>query len=222
MRWDARPKFLLVMAVSLTYGLSLPLWQEGYMVGGLSLLFFLAGKRKMGGMALGVFWLTSLFLHQNMLPSWLDRLVHIVDASWPSLLAGHFLLVTTSSYEVIHGLRRWRLPEAFLISLGVMVRFLPAIKEDAAAILSALRVRGLFLRKRDMLCHPLRYVMYFLLPLLFSLLRTVQELTVASLTKGLAQSVRPSAYLPSRWTYLDWSLFLWSLSILLFRIHSFF
>ncbi|WP_235963063.1 energy-coupling factor transporter transmembrane component T, partial [Streptococcus suis] len=116
---------------------------------------------------------------------------------------------------LIHGLRKWHLPEVFLLTLGVMFRFLPAIKQDARTICASLKVRGIFLRKRDVVCKPLQYMEFFLVPLMMSLLRTAQELTVASLTKGLAVSTKSPAYIWSSWTVLDWSLCLCCLGFLI-------
>lgn len=218
MKWDARSKILLVLAVAMTYGMRLPVLAMWYVVLGLSLLFFASGRIKMGWLSLACFGLWQGLPHLSFLPGWLDHLLMMQYYLWPSILAGHFLLLTTSSYELVHGLRKWHLPEYFLITLAVMYRFLPAIKQDARAILQALRVRGVLLSKRELLTKPYRAMTCFLLPLLFSLLRTAQDLTVASLTKGLAMDSRPCEYLVSRWTWLDWSLCLWSVSLLFLTI----
>ncbi|HEM5151873.1 TPA: energy-coupling factor transporter transmembrane protein EcfT, partial [Streptococcus suis] len=151
----------------------------------------------------------------TFLPAWLTHLLLVLTYAWSPLLAGHLLLMTTSGYELIHGLRKWHLPEVFLLTLGVMFRFLPAIKQDARTICASLKVRGIFLRKRDVVCKPLQYMEFFLVPLMMSLLRTAQELTVASLTKGLAVSTKSPAYIRSSWTVLDWSLCLCCLGFLL-------
>ncbi len=81
-------------------------------------------------------------------PAWLTYLLLVLTYTWPPLLAGHLLLMTTSGYELIHGLRKWHLPEVFLLTLGVMFRFLPAIKQDARTICASLKVRGIFTEER--------------------------------------------------------------------------
>lgn len=215
MKLDARTKIILVIFASITYGLRLTILENAVLVLGFSLLFWFSQKKKMA--VIGVllytgFWLLS---YLTILPAWLAHVLVVLTYTWPPLLAGHFLLMTTSSYELVHGLRKWRLPEVFLLTLGVMFRFLPAIKEDARTIRASLQVRGIFLRKRDVICRPLQYMECFLVPLMMSLLRTAQELTVASLTKGLALSGKPTEYLQSSWSLLDWSLCLCCVSFLL-------
>lgn len=215
MKLDARTKIILVIFASITYGLRLTILENAVLVLGFSLLFWFSQKKKMA--VIGILFYTGFWLlsYISFLPAWLAHVLVVLTYTWPPLLAGHFLLMTTSSYELVHGLRKWRLPEAFLLTLGVMFRFLPAIKEDARTIRSSLKVRGIFLRRLDVVCHPIQYLEYFLVPLMMSLLRTAQELTVASLTKGLAVTVKPAEYIQSSWAMLDWSICLCCVSFLL-------
>ncbi|HEM4130027.1 TPA: energy-coupling factor transporter transmembrane protein EcfT [Streptococcus suis] len=215
MKLDARTKIILVIFASITYGLRLTILENAVLVLGFSLLFWFSQKKKMA--VIGILFYTGFWLlsYISFLPAWLAHVLVVLTYTWPPLLAGHFLLMTTSSYELVHGLRKWRLPEAFLLTLGVMFRFLPAIKEDARTIRASLQVRGIFLGRLDVVCHPIQYLEYFLVPLMMSLLGTAQELTVASLTKGLALSGKPTEYLQSSWSLLDWSLCLCCVSFLL-------
>ncbi|HFI0265350.1 TPA: energy-coupling factor transporter transmembrane component T [Streptococcus suis] len=215
MKLDARTKIILVIFASITYGLRLTILENAVLVLGFSLLFWFSQKKKMA--VIGILFYTGFWLlsYISFLPAWLAHVLVVLTYTWPPLLAGHFLLMTTSSYELVHGLRKWRLPETFLLTLGVMFRFLPAIKEDARTIGASLQVRGIFLRKRDLVCRPVQYLECFLVPLMMSLLRTAQELTVASLTKGLAVTVKPAEYIQSSWTMLDWSICLCCISFLI-------
>ncbi len=181
----------------------------------MSLLFWLSGKQKMAVIDVLIFTLLSLVSYLSFLPGWLTHLLVVLTHIWLPLLAGHLLLVTTTSYELIHGLRKWHLPGVFLLTLGVMFRFLPAIKQDASTIRASLKVRGIFLWRRDVIVRPVQYMEFFLVPLMLSLLRTAQELIVVSLTKGLAVGAKPPEYIQSSWNKLDWSLCLCCLSFLI-------
>ncbi|HFH9836949.1 TPA: energy-coupling factor transporter transmembrane component T [Streptococcus suis] len=215
MKLDARSKILLVVFTSFTYGMRLNGIENVVLVCGLSLLFWLSGKPKMALVGLIGYGLFQGLSYWSILPAWLTHLFVVMGYIWPPLLAGHLLLMTTGSYELIHGLRKWHLPETFLLTLGVMFRFLPAIKQDARTIRASLKVRGIFLSRWAILLQPLRYLEYFLVPLMLSLLTTAQDLTVATLTKGLALHGRPSEFVKSKWTWLDWSLCLCCLVFLL-------
>ncbi len=110
----------------------------------MSLLLWLSGKQKMAVIDVLIFTLLSLVSYLSFLPGWLTHLLVVLTHIWLPLLAGHLLLVTTTGYELIHGLRKWHLPGVFLLTLGVMFRFLPAIKQDASTIRASLKVRGIF------------------------------------------------------------------------------
>lgn len=215
MKLDARTKILLVVFASFAYGMRLTILENAVLVLGMSLLFWLSGKQKMAVIGVLVFTLLSLVSYLSFLPGWLTHLLVVLTYIWLPLLAGHLLLMTTTGYELIHGLRKWHLPEVFLLTLGVMFRFLPAIKQDASTIRASLKVRGIFLRRRDVIVRPVQYMEFFLVPLMLSLLRTAQELTVASLTKGLAVGAKPPEYIQSSWNKLDWSICLCCLSFLI-------
>ena len=138
----------------------------------------------------------------------------------PTFMAGSLLLTTATAYDLVHGLRKWHLPESFLLTLGVMMRFLPAIPADAKTIHISLRLRGIFLRKRDFIFRPVTYFEYLLVPLLMSLMRTVQALTIASLTKGLALGKRPTETFSSTFNLADWSTCAWMFIMTLWMIRG--
>ena len=215
MKLDARSKILLVVFTSFTYGMRLSGLENTVLVSGLSLLFWFSGKPRMTVVGLLGYGFFLGLSYWSILPAWLTHLFVVIGYIWPPLLAGHLLLMTTSSYDLIHGLRKWRLPETFLLTLGVMFRFLPAIKSDARHIQASLKVRGIFLSRWALFVQPLRYLEYFLVPLMLSLLVTAQDLTVATLTKGMAMDGHPSEFVKSGWTWLDWSLCLCCLIFLL-------
>ncbi|EHI70750.1 energy-coupling factor transporter transmembrane component T [Streptococcus ictaluri] len=137
---------------------------------------------------------------------------------FPSLVAALILIKTTTVYELVHGLRKWRLPEVILLTFAVMIRFLPSIKEESRIIQRSLKVRGIFISKWQILSHPSRYLEYLLVPLLLSLLRNSQQLTIASLTKGLAIQKEASECFVSNLTWKDWGIQLWALMTILYMM----
>lgn len=215
MSLDVRTKVLLVIFANMTFLFRGSSWFEGVLVLGLGALLALTGRPRM---ALGqlVFFgaclLVDAWLVAVWSPGWVQFPISLVRASrlmMPAILAGSLLLATSTAYELMHGLRQWRLPEPFLLTLAVMLRFLPMIGQDARTIRQSLRLRGLFLHKRDVFLHPLQYGEYLLVPLLMALLRRVEELTMALMTKGLALDVKASQTFARSFSWLDWSVCLW-------------
>lgn len=217
MRFDARSKILLVVFAGITYGIHVTDLERLYLLVGIAVCSLLVGRITMALMTLLGYFVFYQMSQLDMLPMWLFRFTFMLSHIWVPLMAGHFLLLTTSAYELIHGLRKWHLPESFLLTLGVMFRFIPLIKKEVGVIQVSLKTRGLFLRKRDLIMQPHRYLEYVLVPLMMSLLRSAQDLTIATLTKGLAVTKRPSEFVQSRWTWLDWSVCVWCLSFLILK-----
>ena len=225
MKLDVRSKVLLVLFANLAFLLRVTGWPETVLVLGLALITALVGKKKMSLYYLSIYLLllaVDTFL-LDLLPSLPIRMLTTIATAGrfmlPSIMAGSLLLTTSNAYDLIHGLRKWYLPESLLLTLAVMLRFLPAIKADAKMVSRSLRLRGMFLQKRSIFLQPVRYFEYMIVPLLMSLLRTVQDLTIASLTKGLALKRGSTESFVSRFRLLDWSICLWMLGMLVWMIH---
>lgn len=218
MRFDARSKLLFVIAVSLSYGMVLDHGERVYVLVVLSVLSLLTRHFRLAFVTLfgylGFFYLSEL----AFLPEVLSRLAFLASRIWAPLMAGHFLFLTTSSYELIVALRKCHFPESLVLTMGVLLRFLPLVKEDAKHLKEALWVRGLFVDKWSLMRHPYRYLELFFLPLMASCLRRANELSIASLSRGLSLSKKKTAVFSTPWTYLDWSLCLWSLTFLLYKL----
>lgn len=219
MKLDVRTKVLLVCFANLTFLFRVTGLVEIVTVGVLAGLLFLAGRRRMALYQLGFFlvcllvelvFLEVLWQLPIQLPATFLRATRLM---MPSILAGSLLLSTSTAYQLMQGLRKWHLPESLLLTLAVMLRFLPAIREDARVIRQSLKIRGIFLTPLDLFRHPLRYFEFVMIPLLMSLLRRVQDLTMASLTKGLVLSGRASETFRSRFRFVDWSVCLWMLAM---------
>lgn len=224
MRLDVRSKILLLLLANLAFLFRISGWIELILFAGLALILCAHGRLRTVTIYLLFFafcWAWDAFLLPSLNWSALDFLTTVTTAGrflLPSFMAASLLLSTSTAYELTHGLRKWHLPESLLLTMAVMLRFLPAIKADAAVIHRSLRLRGIFLRRRDILLRPLAYFEYLMIPLLMSLLRTVQELTMASLTKGLALGRGTTETFASPFRLVDWSVCVWMLGMLAWMI----
>lgn len=180
---------------------------------GLTALFALSGQVKRGGRYLAVFVL--LYLLDELLMeqvtgealSFLSMLAIGGRLMLPCFTAGAYILHTTSAHALIHGLRRWHVPEQLLLTLAVMLRFLPTLPQDYRIIKQSLRLRGIVLSQWDILRQPFRYFEYVLIPLLMSAVRTSQDLTVATLTKAVASKGKKTSYRTYNLGVQDYLLF---------------
>ena len=219
MKLDVRTKVLLLLFANLAFLFRVSGWLELFILLGMALILSASHKVKSAGRYLlffGLCWSIDAFLLPYLAYPGVRLLTTFATAGrfmLPSFMAASLLLSTSTAYDLVHGLRKWHLPEGLLLTLAVMMRFLPAIRSDAALVNRSLRLRGIFLRKRDILLRPLLYFECLMIPLLMSLLRTVQELTIASLAKGLALKKGVTETFFSRFRLLDWSICAWMLGM---------
>lgn len=94
-----------------------------------------------------------------------------------------YVFSSTTVSEFITAMKRMHMPDAITIPLSVMFRFFPTLGEEGAAIMDAMRMRGIGLAggRGGLLAHA----EYVLVPLMMSTVRIGDELSAASLTKGL-------------------------------------
>jgi len=102
----------------------------------------------------------------------------------PGIMMGYFLLSTTSISELVAALEKLHMPRGFIISLSVMFRFFPTLNYEYIYIQQAMAFRGL--TGFSMLLHPVKAMEYRLIPLMVSASKIGNELTMASLTRGLS------------------------------------
>lgn len=104
----------------------------------------------------------------------------------PGIIMGAFLLASTSISEFIAAMQKMHIPEQIVIPLSVIFRFFPTIKEEYRAINDSMRMRGIGFGGRN----PFLIIEYRLIPLMFSMIKIGDELSAASLTRGLGAPVK--------------------------------
>ena len=197
---DVRTKILLLcFANYLLMTRAMAFYELGF-VATLTALFVVSGKAKKGMIYLTLFsilWLIDTYAISELSGKWLSFLSMLAVGGrlmLPCFMAGSYLLATTSVHEFMVGLRKWHFPESLLLVLAVMFRFLPTIPEDYKHIRQSLKLRGIFIKASDIICHPIQFFEYVTVPLLMSATRTAQDLTVASLTKSISSNPRKTSY----------------------------
>ncbi|MGE7364754.1 energy-coupling factor transporter transmembrane component T [Staphylococcus cohnii] len=128
----------------------------------------------------------------------------IITRFLPSLAMGYYIFKTTQIEVLITGLERMKLSRKITIPIAVMFRFLPTIREESAAIKDAMKMRGISLKIAFI--HPIQYVEYRVVPLLNSVVKIGNELTIASITRGLNLTHRRTSIISLKIRWLDWLL----------------
>ncbi len=110
---------------------------------------------------------------------------------------------TTRIGQMKAALRAVHLPRVFVDALVVAFRVIPTVGAEAVAIREAMEMRGVDLRMRGVLRHPLVIAERFLVPLLSSIARVADDLAASSVVRGLGGSTRPTSLTLLRATVWD-------------------
>lgn len=120
---------------------------------------------------------------------------------------GMHVVATTSATQLSVAFRAWRIPRAISVTLAVMLRFFPVVASEAAAVLDAMRLRGLagpagFLR------HPILSLERFTVPVIAASLRAGEDLSASAILRGLGSRRTPTSINPPRFGVPDLALVL--------------
>lgn len=154
-------------------------------------------------------WLTAVALALWaigwLLPAWWAHPVTAVASLASTYLirmlaaagVGMHLIATTSPTRLNFALRAWNVPRPVAVTLAVMLRVFPVVAAEAAAVLDAMRLRGLA-GARGLLRHPLLSVERFTVPMIAASLRASDDLSAAAVLRGLGSQRVPTALHPPR------------------------
>ncbi len=104
----------------------------------------------------------------------------------PSIITAWYAVITTEIDEFMSALNRMHCPLGLSISLAVLIRFFPTIREEYSAISNAMKMRGIALGGGNIS----KIIEYRMIPLLFSCVSIGEELSAAAITRGLGSPVR--------------------------------
>ena len=115
---------------------------------------------------------------------------------------GAHLIATTSPTQLAAAFRAWRIPRPISVTLAVMLRFFPVVGAEAAAVLDAMRLRGL-IGVRGLLRHPVLSVERFTVPMIAASLRASEDLSASAILRGLGSRRIPTSMSPPRFGVPD-------------------
>jgi energy-coupling factor transport system permease protein len=109
----------------------------------------------------------------------------VIVRMMPGIVMGYYLIVTTKVSEFLASMERIKIPEIISIPISVVFRFFPTLIEEIRAINDAMRMRGIGFNLRTAK-SPLTVLEYIMVPLLINAVKTGDELSAASLTRGIS------------------------------------
>lgn len=121
---------------------------------------------------------------------------------YPFVVLGIALKKSTNIAEITTALSRLRLHRGIILSIVVMIRYLPAMKDDFRVIVDAMRLKGIPVS----LGYPMKAIEYFVVPMLFRSEKITEEFSGAALVKGYEYSGTRTSYFDVRMGGKDWAM----------------
>lgn len=188
---DPRTKLFLMLLCVLSAMFAPSLYFQLTLVAFIGLLAALCGKWRYalrGFFAYGLICAFTIWCMDVMTGTWRTMfvaflgLVHKVYAC--GMLAG-LVISTTKVGEFLSAMARLRVPKSLTIPIAVMLRYLPAIREDWHFIKDAMRLRDVSPTLWGFLKAPAMTVNCIYVPLLTAASKAADELSIASVTRGI-------------------------------------
>lgn len=110
----------------------------------------------------------------------------IISRFVPGFVLGYYVMRTTTVSEFIAAMEKLHMARKLVIPLSVMFRYFPTLAEENKSIAMAMKMRGISLKGSN----PISFLEYRLVPIMMSTVRIGDELSAASLTKGLDSTAK--------------------------------
>ena len=123
----------------------------------------------------------------------------------PILMMGYYTITTTKVSEFIASMEKSNIPRDIIIPISVVFRYIPSVYEEIKSITNAMKMRGFGLNLKS-LKNPLKLIEFYMIPILISAVKTADELSAASLTRGLSNPEPRTHFLEVKITRLDRAL----------------
>ena len=188
---DPRTKLFLILLCVLSAMFAPNLYFQFALAAVIGLLAALCGKGRYalaGILAYGLICLFTLWCMGVLTGTWRTMfvaflgLVHKVYAC--GMLAG-LVISTTKVGEFLSAMARLHIPKKLTIPIAVMLRYLPTIREDWRFIKDAMRLRDVSPTLWGFLKAPAMTVNCIYVPLLTAASKAADELSIASVTRGI-------------------------------------
>ena len=115
----------------------------------------------------------------------LGLIVELIFRFFPVFMFGYYIIKSTKPNEFISAMNLWHIPEAFIIPVSVVFRFVPTLAEENKSISNAMRMREIRFGTKKFLKNPSMILEYRLVPLMMSVAKIGEELSAAALSRGL-------------------------------------
>ena len=143
---------------------------------------------------------------QNAVVFLVQMVLFLALRVYPFVGLGFALKEGKNIAEITTALDRLHLHSGVVLSIVVMIRYLPAMKDDFRVIVDAMRLKGIPVSLGYVVRHPMKAIEYFVVPMLFRSEKITEEFSGAALVKGYEYSGTRTSYFDVRMGGKDWAM----------------
>ena len=224
---DPRTKIIVLIIISFMVFNDVPLYVRGILVLIPFFCLFFSDYRKIAVIYI-VLYLLARYIQVYILPTATGILaIILITFSYtacrmlPILLMGTYTVLTTKVSEFIASMEKSKVPKDIIIPISVVFRYIPSVYEEIRSITNAMKMRGFGLNLKS-LKSPLKLIEFYMIPILISAVKTSDELSIASLTRGLSNPKRRTHLAQVNFKAFDYVFILLSLTGLLIYVYFLF
>ena len=230
LRLDPRTKLFMILVVSSVVMISATtplLWVLRITMTMIPIVLLIAEKKYSSAVRFVLLYAAALIItfffvsegSTGIVASVLTGYCGIVVQFMPSVITAWYVVRTTKTDEFMAAMQKMHVPEGITISLAVVMRFFPTIKEEYSSIQDAMKMRGIMLGGGN----AAKMVEFRMIPLLFSCVNIGDELSAAAVTRGLGGKVRRTSVVELRLKAADYILMgLFAATVALFIYFKYF
>ena len=136
----------------------------------------------------------------------------------PACAVLYYVITTTKVNEFLSCMSRMHISNKVTIPLIVMIRFFPTVYDESRAIGNAMRMRGIRLFSLRTFKSPVAFLEYRLVPLLVSITKIGDELSIAAVTRGLSAETKRTCVATIGLRWVDFVVIAYCVAVVLFYV----
>lgn len=222
---DPRTKIIILVIISFMVFNEAPIYVSGILVLIPFICLFFSNYKK-AAVIYVVLYVAAKYIQIFLLPNSTGIIsIILVTFSYtssrmlPILIMGYYTIASTKVSEFISAMEKSNVSKDIIIPLSVVFRYIPSIIEEIKSITNAMKMRGFGLTVKSFK-NPLKLIEFYMVPILISAVKTSDELSAASLTRGLSNPKKRTHLVDTEFSKLDYSLLL--ISVIGFLIYVFY
>ena len=120
----------------------------------------------------------------------------------PVMMIAYILVKDIKSNELLSSFEQIHLPKKLMLSITVALRFFPTYKLEIKMIRESLKMRNIHVK----LSEPLKFLEYWIVPVLMRINLISEEMTATAMTKGVESPNKRTSFYNTKMKKVDFIL----------------